>query len=1022
MQYNNKKNSFRLGCRPAKQDPRHPPRNRDGSDKLATGTNINRQNACLLDRKEDIHIGTWNVRTIKEDGALEIVIDQLEQYRWEIVGLCETHQTEKGEYYHGSYRILTSGREDGIHREGVALILTKKASSALLSFEPISPRMLKARFRTRFGALVIIQVYAPTAAAKEEVIDQFYADLQRTVDNTARQDVLIVMGDLNAKVGIDASAWNGVIGQHGIGEENERGERLLNFCSCNNLVIANTLFKQTKPQRKWTWTSPDGHTKNLIDFIMISKRWKSDVQSCRSFAADVGSDHKLVLAKLRLRLKAGTKKQELKRYNIDMLKDESIRQEFEQSIQKTTAWQEGSNVEQMWNTIKDGIHTTAQQVLGQDRLKKKTKWITDEVLKLCHQRKELRAKLEGGQHDNSRKEYNWLTREIKRTVKRDREKWLSDQCEEAKRCSERNQTRGLYQKIKDIAGEVELKISTVKDKNGVTIEDDEKKKARWKEYFTELYNVQSPVDRSVLDELTATNTMEDEMHDFLIQEVRSAVTTLKARKAPGIDGISAELLQAGGETLVTALHELFQKIHQEEEVPNDWGKAIITPIFKKGDKSDCKNYRGISLLSVPGKVFTKVLQRRMKSCVERALAEEQAGFRPGRGTTDQIFTIRQITEKYLEHNKPCYFNFIDFKQAFDSIWQEGLWQCMRMHGVQEKLIRLIKSLYDKSEAAVRQDRQLTDWFRTTVGVRQGCTLSPDLFNLVLETVMRMALERQEAGLDLCGRLVNNLRFADDINLMSETTNGLQELTDQVSRQGERLGLVINSDKTKVMTISKEPQDLGLQITVKGNKLEQVKEFVYLGGQISQDGRCESDIKRRIGLTWAVFNKLSNIWNCHNLTLKIKMQVFEAMVVPVLMHGSECWTMREEEERRILVAEMCWLRRILGTSRLQHIRNDDIRLRTGMQVSTVDRIKARRLRWFGHVSRMDTDRIPYLALHTSVDGVRSRGRPRARWRDGVMKDIKERGLEFSEAASLVKDRDGWRTFVRPYRRGDADGRD
>ena len=131
--------------------------------------------------------------------------------------------------------------------------------------------------------------------------------------------------------------------------------------------------------------------------------------------------------------------------------------------------------------------------------------------------------------------------------------------------------------------------------------------------------------------------------------------------------------------------------------------------------------------------------------------------------------------------------------------------------------------------------------------------------------MSMALEKQESGLELCGRLVNNLRFADDINLMSETTIGLQEITDQVSQQGERLGLVINSDKTKVMTISKEQQDL--QITVRGNKLEQVKEFVYLGGQISQDGRCQSDIKRRVGLTWAVFNKLANIWNCHNLTLK-----------------------------------------------------------------------------------------------------------------------------------------------------------
>ena len=345
-----------------------------------------------------------------------------------------------------------------------------------------------------------------------------------------------------------------------------------------------------------------------------------------------------------------------------------------------------------------------------------------------------------------------------------------------------------------------------------------------------------------------------------------------------------------------------------------------------------------------------------------------------------------------------------------------------MHGVQEKLIRLIKSIYDKSEAAVRQDRQLTEWFKTTVGVRQGCTLSPDLFNLVLEAVMRLALENEEVGLKLCGRLVNNLRFADDINLMSETTVGLQKITDQISQQGERLGLVINSGKTKVMTISKEQQQQDLRIAVNGNKLEQVKEFVYLGGQISQDGRCESDIKRRIGLTWAVFNKLTNIWNCRNLTMEIKLQVFEAMVIPVLMYGSECWTMRKEDERRILVAEMCWLRRILGVSRLQHIRNDDIRRRTGTQVTTVDRIKARRLRWFGHVSRMGSDRIPYLALHTMVDGVRSRGRPRARWRDGVMEDIKERGLEFPEATSLTKDRDGWRKFARPYRRGGADGRD
>lgn len=102
-------------------------------------------------------------------------------------------------------------------------------------------------------------------------------------------------------------------------------------------------------------------------------------------------------------------------------------------------------------------------------------------------------------------------------------------------------------------------------------------------------------------------------------------------------------------------------------------------------------------------------------------------------------------------------------------------------------------------------------------------------------------------------------------------------------------------------------------------------------------------------------------------------------------------MRKEEERKILSAEMCWIRRILRISRLQHIGNDGIRKRAGMQVTAVDRIKARRLRWFGHVSRMDSNRVPFLALHTRVDGVRSRGRPRARSRDGVIEDIKERGL-------------------------------
>ena len=127
------------------------------------------------------------------------------------------------------------------------------------------------------------------------------------------------------------------------------------------------------------------------------------------------------------------------------------------------------------------------------------------------------------------------------------------------------------------------------------------------------------------------------------------------------------MLQGGGEHTVKMMHQLCNKIYQEEHVPVDWGKVIIVPLYKKSDKRDCGNYRGISLLSIPGKVFTKVLHQRLKRYVESCLNEEQAEFRPGKSTMNQLFAIRQISEKYFDMNRTLYNNFIDFKQAFDSV-------------------------------------------------------------------------------------------------------------------------------------------------------------------------------------------------------------------------------------------------------------------------------------------------------------------------------------------------------------------
>ena len=188
----------------------------------------------------------------------------------------------------------------------------------------------------------------------------------------------------------------------------------------------------------------------------------------------------------------------------------------------------------------------------------------------------------------------------------------------------------LCKKANKICGKPVIKLPPVKGKYGKTLENTEELHGRWKEHFEEIYNIQT-------------------------------------------DNITAEMLQGGGEHSVKMMHQLCNKIYQEEHVPVNWGKAIIVPLYKKSDKRDCGNYRGISLLSIPSKVFTKVVQQRLKRYVESCLTEEQAGFRPEKSTKDQLFVIRQISKKYFDRNRTLYNNFIDFKQAFDSVWQQGLW-------------------------------------------------------------------------------------------------------------------------------------------------------------------------------------------------------------------------------------------------------------------------------------------------------------------------------------------------------------
>ena len=238
--------------------------------------------------------------------------------------------------------------------------------------------------------------------------------------------------------------------------------------------------------------------------------------------------------------------------------------------------------------------------------------------------------------------------------------------------------------------------------------------------------------------------------------------SLKKGKSAGVDTIPAELLQQGGEAMVNALLIICNRIWRTGEWPTPWTQSPVIALSKNGNLQLCQNYHTINLISHPSKVMLKILLNRLKPEAEKIIAEEQAGFRPGRSTTQQIFNLGILCERYLQHHRGLYHVFIDFKKAFDWVWHAALWATMRLPNINTNRINVMQNLYDKATSAVCFNGSTGGWFRTTVRVRQSCLLSPTLFNIFLERIMAGALGDHKSTVSTGGRTISNLRFTDDI--------------------------------------------------------------------------------------------------------------------------------------------------------------------------------------------------------------------------------------------------------------------
>ena len=260
----------------------------------------------------------------------------------------------------------------------------------------------------------------------------------------------------------------------------------------------------------------------------------------------------------------------------------------------------------------------------------------------------------------------------------------------------------------------------------------------------------------------------------------------------GGDGIPVELFQILKDDAVKVLHSICQQIWKTQQWPQDWKRSIFISITKKGNAKECSDYHTIALISQGSKVMLKILQQYMN----RKLPGVQAGFRKGRGTRDQIANIHWIIEKAIEFQKNICF-FIDYAKAFDCLDNNKVWKILREMGILDHLMCLLRILYSGREAAV--ELNIKHWFQIGKGVRQGCILLPCLFNLYAEYIMQNGgLGVAQTGIKNAWRSINNLRYADDTTLMAESEEELKNLLMKVKEEGEKAGLKLNIQKTKIM--------------------------------------------------------------------------------------------------------------------------------------------------------------------------------------------------------------------------------
>ena len=678
---------------------------------------------------------------------------------------------------------------------------------------------------------------------------------------------------------------------------NQYGRCLLDLCNTSEMIILNG---RTLGDSSGKYTCHEVAGSSVVDYTLVHRDSFQEVQYFHVNDFDAASsDHCIVEFGLKVKLYLNEKKTNCINKNLNISKFKWTN-EARENFAHTLEAEEVRNalhalVNDLDKSADEKINGLTNIMLGvanrclkkknnaRSAVKKKPRWHDDECYSFKKALKSLNKSFTKDPFNrNSREKLFQTKKEYKRLIRAKKRKYKSDILEKLNDLHD-NDPSQYWQLLKQLK-ESQQPVSVPADKIGPD---------EWARHFSTLLDKQAVSSPSFTDELETQEQVPifNELN-FLIQEeeVKNAIKKLRYGKAIGLDSIANEMMKCGLSVLCTPLTKIFNSILNKGQFPSLWRKDYITPIHKSGAHSDPNNYRGITICSNLGKVFTAVLNNRLSKFVDKnvILKEEQIGFRPGCRTTDHMFILKSLIDKYIKKSKEKLFVcFVDLKKAFDSIWREGMLLKLLKSGIGGNFYNIIKSMYCEVKCTVKTQEGFTSFFKSSIGVKQGEVLSPMLFNLYINDILDTFTDGCDP-IKICDRKLNALLYADDLVLISRSEKGLQTCLDNLHSYCNLWKLQVNTSKTKVMVFNKAGRLYRHNFIYANMPLECVRHYKYLGVYFSINGNFTFQKTNQKGRALGATFKLKKTICGENLSPREAIKLFRKCIIPVGLYGSEIW--------------------------------------------------------------------------------------------------------------------------------------